>query len=169
MEDRGKESSFETAHFCSHYVQPMGLACIQTVHMCVHAQSKGLCALGENTLCPKTLTYLWEVMKWLHCKTGLRNVVELCSLCTEGLQRGCSPDGILIFKALGLYHLFSSGCNLLCVSFLLVVLFLSNLFKPPILNMSLQPTNSPPIILQGLQTFLEIGEAFGKTTVGGVV
>lgn len=35
--------------------------------------------------------------------------------------------------------------------------------------MSLQPTNSPPIILQGLQTFLEIGGAFGKRTAGGVV
>lgn len=57
VEDRGKGASFEPAHFCSQYVQPLGLACIQTMHMCVHAQSKGLCALGET---PFALRHLPE-------------------------------------------------------------------------------------------------------------
>lgn len=55
---------------------------------------------------------------------------------------------------------FSSRYTLICVFFLQVVLFLSNLFKSPVLNMSLQPTSSTPIILQALQIFLENGKAF---------
>lgn len=80
------------------------------------------------------------------------------------LQHGCFPNGILIQGTWLLIVFSSSRCNLL------VVLFLSNLFKLPVTYMSLEPTNSPPIILQRLQTFLENGvnEAFGIETVGKV-
>lgn len=103
-------------------------------------------------------------MTCLHCKARLGGKVELCYFAPSVSAAGCFPNGILIQGTWLLIVFSSSRCNLL------VVLFLSNLFKLPVTYMSLEPTNSPPIILQRLQTFLENGvnEAFGIKTVGKV-
>lgn len=88
----------------------------------------------------------------------------MLTLYQVSLQHGYFPNGILIQGTWLLIVFSSSRCNVL------VVLFLSNLFKLPVTYMSLEPTDSPPIILQRRQTFLENGvsEAFGIKTVGKV-
>lgn len=96
-----------------------------SAHVCTYSeQTKDFLHVEKTPFALRHLPQGSDEMMCLHCKTGLGNI-DLCSLCTKCLQHGCSPDGTLIDKVLGFQYLFSSRCNLLCVSSSLLSCFLA--------------------------------------------
>lgn len=134
VEGRGMGSSFEPAHFCSQYVQPMWSACMQTntTHVFTCSQQGTFFSWRkhfENTLCAKTPTSEENNERTgRHCKAGLGGKVELCALCTKCLY--VSAAWLLHkwnrYSRYLAFNIFSSSrCNLLCVSSSLLSCFLA--------------------------------------------